>query len=226
MLAKSLRGSETAGERSRETILQAAAQLATVEGLEGLSIGRLATEVGMSKSGLYAHFRSKLELQLATIETAHDMFQREVIEPGLAAPPGTARIVALCDGYLSSIDRGVFRGGCFMCSVAAEMNVRPGPVRDRISEFAAGWLQTIEAAVREAQSRDEIAPEIDPSQLAFETNALLVAANLAFPLFADRTILRRAQLGVRDRIRTAAHRPAEDAGAMLPSFGDRFLDRA
>lgn len=81
------------------------------------------------------------------------MFQREVIEPGHAAPPGTARVLALCDRYLSHVERGVFRGGCFMCSVVAEMNVRPGPVRDRISEFAAGWLQTIEAAVREAQRR-------------------------------------------------------------------------
>ena len=226
MLAKSLRGRETAGQRSRETILQAAAQLATVEGLEGLSIGRLATEVGMSKSGLYAHFRSKLELQLATIATARDMFQREVIEPGLAAPPGTARIVALCDGYISSIERGVFRGGCFMCSVAAEMNVRPGPVRDRISEFAAGWLRTIEAAVREAQSRDEIAPDIDPAQLAFESNALLAAANLAFPLFGDPAILQRARLGVRERLRTAAHPPAEDTGGLPPGLGDCLLDQA
>jgi AcrR family transcriptional regulator len=195
---------QTAGERSRETILEAAAQLATVEGLEGLSIGRLASEVGMSKSGLYAHFSSKLELQLATIATAKDVFQREVIEPGRAAPPGTARILALCDAFLSHVERGVFRGGCFMCSVAAEMNVRPGPVRDRISEFAAGWLGALEDAVREAQSRDEIAPEIDPAQLAFESDALLTLASLAFPLFGDPTILDRARLGVRDRLRTAA----------------------
>jgi AcrR family transcriptional regulator len=204
VLAKSLQGRETAGDRSRDTILQAAAQVATVEGLEGLSIGRLASEVGMSKSGLYAHFRSKLELQLATIETASEMFQREVIGPGQAAPPGTARILALCDAFLSHVERGVFRGGCFICSVAAEMKVRPGPVRDRISEFAAGWLRTLEDAVSEAQLRDEIAPEIDPAQLAFESDALLTLASLAFPLFGDPAILERARLGVRDRLRTAA----------------------
>ena len=225
-LARSSQRGQTAGERSRETILEAAAQLATVDGLDGLSIAQLATAVGMSKSGLYAHFESKLELQLATIATASEVFHREVVEPGEAAPPGAARILALCDAFLSHVERRVFLGGCFMCSVAAEVNVRPGPVRDRIIEFAGGWLQTIEVAVREAQSRDEIAPEIDPAQLAFETDALLIAASLAFPLFGDRTVLQRAQLGVRDRLRTAARRPAEDAGAAQPGLGDRSLDHS
>lgn len=195
---------QTAGERSRQTILDAAAQLATVEGIEGLSIGRLAEAVGMSKSGLYAHFRSKLELQLATIATAGDVFQHEVIEPGQAVPPGTARILALCDAFLSHVERGVFPGGCFFAAAAAEMNVRLGPVRDHIAEFVAGWMRAIEDAVREAQSRGEIAPDVDPAQLAFETNAMLVAANLAYPLFGDRKILDRARLGVRERLRTAA----------------------
>jgi AcrR family transcriptional regulator len=191
-----------------------AAQLATVDGLEGLSIAQLATAVGMSKSGLYAHFDSKLELQLATIATAREVFHREVVEPGEAAPPGAARVLALCDAFLSHVERRVFRGGCFMCSVGAEVNVRPGPVRDSIIEFAGGWLETIEVAVREAQSLDEISLEVDPAQFAFEADALLIAASLAFPLFGDRTVLERAQLGVSERLRTAARRPAEDAGAV------------
>ena len=195
---------QTAGERSRQTILEAAAQLATVEGLEGLSIGRLADEVGMSKSGLYAHFRSKLDLQLATVTTAGDVFRQEVDGAGEAAPAGTARILALSDAFLSHVERGVFPGGCFFVAAAAEMNVRPGPVRDSIAEFVAGWMQAIENAVREAQAEGEIAPEVDPAQLAFETNALLVAANLAFPLFSDPRILERARLGIRERLRTAA----------------------
>lgn len=194
----------TAGERSRETILEAAAQLATVEGLEGLSIGRLADTVGMSKSGLYAHFRSKLDLQLATIATADEVFEREVVEPARAAPPGTARVLTLCDAFLSHVERGVFPGGCFFAAAAAEMNVRPGPVRDRIGEWVAGWMQAIEDAVREAQSRGEIAPEADPAQLAFEINALLVGANLAYPLFGDPRILERARVGVRQRLHAAA----------------------
>lgn len=169
----------------------------------------------MSKSGLYAHFRSKLELQLG-IATASDVFEREVIDPGLAVPPGTGRVLALCDAFLSHAERGVFPGGCFFVAASAEMNVRPGPVRDEISQFVAGWLQAIEAAIREAQSLGEIAPEIDSAQLAFETNALLVSANLAFPLFGDPQILERARTGVRERLRTAAPADHRAASATLP----------
>ncbi len=192
------------GERSRQAILEEAARLATVEGLEGLSIGRLASAVGMSKSGLYAHFKSKLELQLATIETADTVFRREVVDPGLAAPAGTARVLALCDAFLSHVERGVFPGGCFFAAVAAEMNVRPGPVRDRIGEFASGWMGAIEGGIREAQSLGQISAETDSTQLTFETNAMLVAANLAFPLFGEPGILDRARIGVRERLRAAS----------------------
>jgi AcrR family transcriptional regulator len=191
------------GERSRQAILEEAARLATVEGLEGLSIGRLASAVGMSKSGLYAHFKSKLELQLATIETADTVFRSEVVGPGLAAPAGTARVLALCDAFLSHVELRTFPGGCFFAAVAAEMNVRPGPVRDRIGEFVGGWMGAIEGGIREAQSLGEISADADPAQLAFETNAMLVAANLAFPLFGDSGILERARVGVRERLRAA-----------------------
>ena len=158
----------------------------------------------MSKSGLDAHFRSKQELQLATIATASDIFQREVIDPGEAAPPGTARILALSDAFLSHVERGVFPGGCFFVATAAEMNARPGPIRDHIGQFITGWLGVIEDAVCEAQQLGEIDPDVEPAQLAFETNALLAAANLAFPLLGDPRILERARLGVRDRLSTAA----------------------
>jgi AcrR family transcriptional regulator len=193
-----------AGNRRHKAILDTAAQLASVEGLEGLSIGRLADAVGMSKSGLYAHFRSKLELQLATIDTAEEVFGHEVIEPAQSAAPGTARVLALCDAFLSHVERGVFPGGCFFVAATAEMNVRPGPVRDQIAEFAAGWMHAIERGLREAQGLGEIRPELDPAQLAFETNALLIAANLTYPLFADPTILERARVGVRERLRAAS----------------------
>lgn len=195
---------QAGGDRTRRVILETAAQLASVEGLEGLSIGRLAEAVGMSKSGLYAHFRSKLELQLATVETASEVFGHEVMEPAQAAPPGTARVLALCDAFLSHVERGVFPGGCFFVAAAAEMNVRPGPVRDRIAEFVTGWTQAIGTAIHEAQTLGEIRPDLDTAQLAFETNALLVAANLAYPLFGDPGILERARLGVRERLRAAA----------------------
>jgi AcrR family transcriptional regulator len=193
-----------AGERSRRAILDSATRLATVEGLEGLSIGRLAAEVGISKSGLYAHFRSKLELQLATVEAAGEVFDREVLEPGRAAPPGVERVLALGEAFLSHVERGVFPGGCFFTAATAELNVRPGPLRDRIAAFVGGWLQTIEEAVREAQERGELAADADAGQIAFEVNALLVTANLAYLLFGAPPVLERARRGVRERLAAAA----------------------
>jgi AcrR family transcriptional regulator len=195
---------ESAGERSRRTILETAARLATVEGLNGLSIGRLADEVGMSKSGLYAHFRSKEELQLATIATAREIFDREVIDPGQNGPPGTARVLALCDAFLSHVERGVFPGGCFFVAAAAEMNARPGPIRDHIGQFAVEWLGAIATAVEQAQDLGEIPPHTEAGQLAFEINALLSAANLAYPLFDNPAVLNLARKAIAERLGTAS----------------------
>ncbi|MFN8109418.1 MAG: TetR/AcrR family transcriptional regulator [Thermoleophilia bacterium] len=194
------------GERSRQAILEAAARLATVEGLDGLSIGRLADEVGMSKSGLFAHFGSKQELQLETIAAADAVFAREVVAPATAADPGVARVLALADAFLAHIERGVFPGGCFFAAAAAEMGVRPGPVRDRIQGFVVGWLGALQTALEEARGLGEIDPEADAGQLAFEINAMLLGANLAFPLFGDPRVLDRARVGVRTRLATTAVR--------------------
>src|SRR6476659_72182 len=99
------------GERTRGAILRAAASLATVDGLEGLSIGNLAAAIGMSKSGLYAHFRSKQELQLATVDAADHIFQEVVVQPALTAPPGLAQLVAVCESYFDYLQRRTFPGG-------------------------------------------------------------------------------------------------------------------
>src|SRR5262245_43842933 len=118
------------GQASRATILLAAAKLATTKGLDGLSIGDLAAEVGMSKSGLYAHFKSKEELELATIATAAEIFAAEVLQPAQAAPAGIQRLRSLAESFLSHVERRVFPGGCFFAAVAAELDMRPGPPRD------------------------------------------------------------------------------------------------
>ena len=118
------------GERSRDAILREAAQLATVEGIDGLSIGRLADAVGMSKSGLFAHFGSKEELQLATIETASALFTEQVIRPPCSPPPASSGSGSLRRRFLQHVEGNVFPGGCFFASVAAEMDTHPGPVRD------------------------------------------------------------------------------------------------
>src|SRR5688500_7619204 len=106
-------GRRIRGDRTRTAILEGAARLASVEGLEGLSIGRLAEHLGISKSGLYAHFRSKEELQLATIRTAEAIYERDVVGPAMDAPAGAARLLALSDAFFDYVRRGVFPGGCF-----------------------------------------------------------------------------------------------------------------
>jgi AcrR family transcriptional regulator len=113
------------GERTRSAILRTAASLATVDGLEGLSIGHLAAATGMSKSGLYAHFGSKEELQLATVDEAERILTEEVVQPALAARPGLAQLAAACEAFFSYVERRVFPGGCFFAATALEMGGSP-----------------------------------------------------------------------------------------------------
>ena len=118
-----------AGDQARARIVERAAQLATIEGLDGLSIGRLADATGVAKSSVHALFGSKEDLQLATVHAARDSFLVEVVTPALnAAPPGRQRLIALCDGFLSYVERRVFPGGCFFVAAAAELGARPGRV--------------------------------------------------------------------------------------------------
>ena len=188
------------GERSRRTILDAAAKLATVEGLEGLSIGRLAEHIGMSKSGLYAHFGSKEELQLAAIETASAIFDAEVVAPAEQAATPLEQVEMLCAKFLSHIERGVFPGGCFFASAAAEFDTHPGPVRERISAFQRGWTDRLVELVREAQAGGELRGEEDPHQLVFELNGYLLMANMAFLLYGSAEPIERARSAVAARL--------------------------
>ena len=183
------------GERSRKSILEAAAALATIDGLEGLSIGRLAERTGMSKSGLYAHFGSKQELQLATVETANEIFQAEVIEPALAAPAGRERLIALCDHYFSHLEREVFPGGCFFASAAADFDTRAGPVRDAIAAAYTGLDELLQELGADARGRGELAADTDLAQLSFELGGFLLAANSAYVLFRDAARARPGQAG-------------------------------
>ncbi len=203
MTAGTTRRRRSDGERSRRTILLTAARLATLEGLDGLTIGRLAEETGMSKSGLFAHFGSKEELQLGTIGMAEEIFEEDVLAPAMAAQ-GRARVEALCERFLSHVNRSVFPGGCFFASATAELDTRPGRVRDRIMAVQRAWTTLIEDALAEAQARGEIAPSADRDQLAFEINALLGEANGLFVLHADTRFIEMARRGVADRLERAA----------------------
>jgi AcrR family transcriptional regulator len=192
------------GERSRAAILREAAQLATVEGLSGLSIGRLADAVGMSKSGLYAHFGSKEELQLATIETADEIFRELVIEPAMQATTGLGRLQQLAEHFLQHVEAGVFPGGCFFASVAAEMDTHPGPVRDRAIAVANEWSQVLATAVRDAQAEGSIDRSEDPDQLAFEVDSFLLLANAIFVVRQESTPIDQARRALERRLAAAA----------------------
>jgi AcrR family transcriptional regulator len=195
----------SSGARTRTAILQTAADVASVDGLDGLSIGRLATELSMSKSGLFAHFGSKEELQLATIEEARQRYAREVIEPARAAGQGITCLYALCEAFLSYLERAVFPGGCFFASAMAEFDSKaPSPVRDRIAQCQDQWMGTLERAAREGQQRGELSAGSDPRQLAFELEAALLSANWYYHLFNDAAYLDRARRAVRARLASEA----------------------
>ena len=162
----------TKGERTRSAILETATDLASQEGLEALSVGRLADATGMSKSGLFAHFGSKEELHLATVDHAAVIFVREVIEPARSAPRGIARVWALCDGLLSYLEREVFPGGCFMYTTVMEFKNRPGPVRDRLIEHLVTWRGYLAHAVGQAQELGELDGCVNAEGLAFELNGI------------------------------------------------------
>jgi AcrR family transcriptional regulator len=190
------------GDRSRRAILEVAVHLASVEGLEGLTIGRLATETGMSKSGLFAHFGSKEDLQLATIDAARTIFIEKVIGPALEAKKGLLRLRRLCEIWFDYAQNHVFRGGCFFAAASAEFDSRPGPVRDRIAEIMKEWLEVLRRAVVEAQEAGQFDKKVDPRQLAFEINALEIGANWALQLFGDKQAFARAREAVLERLRS------------------------
>src|SRR5499427_5022647 len=188
------------GERTRSAILSAAASLATVEGLEGLSIGHLAGAIGISKSGLYAHFGSKLELQLATVDEAERIFDGEVMQPALAARPGLAQLVAVCEAFLGYVQRRVFPGGCFFAATALEMGTRPGPVKERVAAIQSDFTAQLRVFAVTALEQQELPVREDPDRLAFELHAILLAADTRFVLYDDPAVLHLARQIVRQRL--------------------------
>jgi AcrR family transcriptional regulator len=191
---------ETKGQRTRNSILEAAAALATEEGLEPLSIGRLAEATAMSKSGLFAHFGSKEELQLATVDYAATLFVDEVIDPARSAPKGVARVWALCDHMIGYAERQVFPGGCFFAATSFEFNNRPGPVRDRIEEMIRSWLSYLEHAVEQAQEAGELDATASAREVAFQLDAFAQASNAQYQLFRDPQVFDDARRAIQERL--------------------------
>ncbi len=192
------------GQRTRESILHAAVNIASVEGLEGLTIGRLAEELKMSKSGLFAHFGSKEELQLATIEMARQIFVERVMKPALALPEGMPRLWQLCDHWLGHVEDKVFAGGCFFTAASFEFDSRPGPVRNQIVKVMQSWLDTLTRAVEGAKKAKHIQDDVDSAQFAFEIYSMAMGAHWAFQLLDHKKALKNSRESIMARIRSIA----------------------
>jgi AcrR family transcriptional regulator len=198
-------GRRRRGNRTRESILQAAADLASVEGLEGLTIGRLATELGMSKSGLFAHFGSKEELQLATIDAARRRFVEHVVKPSRHLPRGREQVEALLRDWLGYYRAQVFAGGCFFHTVKAEFDSRPtSAVREVVTEDAREFLAFLTRELRKAQEAGHLDTSVEAERLAFEIDALGAAAHQQFQLMHDPAVFDRAERAIGARLQALA----------------------
>ena len=180
--------------------MRQAVSLATLDGLEGLSIGNLASALDMSKSGIYAHFGSKQDLQLATVDEAERIFQAEVIEPALAAAPGLAQLLALCDAFFDYLARRTFPGGCFFAGASLEMGTRPGPVKEQIAAFQGRLSALIRQFIMTALEQNELPADEDPDSLTFEISGMILAANTTFVLRQEPASLDMARKVVRRRL--------------------------
>jgi AcrR family transcriptional regulator len=181
------------GAGTRTAILATALDIASVDGLEGLTIGRLAGELEMSKSGVFAHFGSKRDLQLATIAAAAERFRVAVIEPAAQAPDGAPRLRAMAAAYLDHLEGNDYSGGCFWAATSAEYDDRPGPVRDAIAAALDAWLGELE---RQAC----LAGSPDAGRFAFELYAVVMGANSRFRMSGDRAVFGYARDTIERRL--------------------------
>ncbi|MFJ8660689.1 TetR/AcrR family transcriptional regulator [Streptomyces sp. NPDC093795] len=192
------------GNQTRRLVLGRTMDIASVEGLEGLSLGRIATELNLSKSGVFALFGSKEELQLATIRAAVAVFADRVVTPLEDVPPGARRVRELCRNWLTYSSDRVFSGGCFFYAVSAEFDARTGPVHDAVARTRHDWTAYMERALTEARAVGDFVEDLDVEQLAFEVIALMEAANAQSVLFGDTRTYARAERGITARLRASA----------------------
>jgi AcrR family transcriptional regulator len=196
------RRSVAEARETRTAIVDRAVQVSSVEGLEGLTIGRLASSLQMSKSGVLGHFGSKEALQLSALEAAIAVFRREVWEPTADAEPGLPRLLAICDAWISYLERGVFPGGCFLTAAACEFDDREGAVRDAIADAMSRWYRALESNARVAIDAGDLPPGSDAKSIALQLNALAMGANQALQLFGDRRAAQTARRAMRNLLST------------------------
>jgi AcrR family transcriptional regulator len=190
------RRSREATAETRRHIVDTAVAVASTDGLEGLTIGRLADEIGMSKSGLLGHFGSKEGLQLAALEAAGERFTAEVWARAADEEPGLPRLRGAADAWVSYLERRVFPGGCFFAASATELDDRPGPAREQLARNMRRWLRILAADAREAQRVGDLPPEPAAEQIAFEIHGQILAANHGVQLLGDEEACARARAAI------------------------------
>ena len=188
------------GEKTRRHILGLSVDQASAEGLEGLTIGRLSKEIGMSKSGLFAHFGSKEDLQLATIKRAGEIFAEEIVYPVAGVEGGLRKLVAMLEHWVSYVERSVFRGGCFFFAASAEMDDRPGKVRDFVAELTGVWVDALEAEAGEAVRLGQLEKTCDVELLVFQLHGFVQEANWFFRLHKKERAFDLARRAIRERL--------------------------
>ena len=186
------------GDATRRLVLRRAVDVASVDGLEGLSLGRLATELELSKSGVFALFGSKEDLQLATIDAALEIFRSYVMTPASAVPPGLPRLRAVCENWLDYSEKRVFPGGCFFFNVGAEFDARPGRVHDAVVTASGAFAAFLRETAREAVTMGHL--DTDADVLAFELHALGRAANADAVLNGGTRAYELARRAIRARL--------------------------
>ncbi len=185
---------------SRSQVVKAAVDLASVIGLEGLTIGRLATDLEMSKSGLIGRFGDKETLQRATLEAAIERFTGSVWAPAASKPAGLPRLEAIVDAWITHLGNGTFPGGCFVTTASVEYDARPGPLRDDIANAANRWLAVLQADAAEAVRAGDLPSGRDPADVAMELYALASGGSVLARLTSNPDGLARTRAAMRRAI--------------------------
>jgi AcrR family transcriptional regulator len=186
--------------RSRAAVLERSVQMASREGLEGLTIGALAADLRLNKSSVHALFGSKVELQLATLAAAREILIEQVIAPARSSERGLPRLRVIGEAWCDYLGAEVFAGGCFLCAASAEMDGRPGPVRDAVAQTMREWLAVLGANVEAAIAAGALRADVEVDAVAYRLNALGMAANWQRQLFGDSAGIEHARLAWREEL--------------------------
>jgi AcrR family transcriptional regulator len=218
-------GRRARGDKARAHVLAQSRLIASSEGLDGLTLGRVAAEAGIGKGNIQVLFGTREALQLATLESAVDMYREMVVEPALVQPSPLVRLLALVEGWFAFVENRSLPGGCFVNAVSSEYRARPGPIRDRINHYRAQGRTRFRSLIREAQAQGELRPDVDGSRLVFELIAYQAAANVA-SLMSDEEEFALARQMSRERITAVATAHGLHIAASIADEGgssDRFI---